>query len=483
MKPTLEALAKQMFFRVQDFPAGKSLWSSAVACGAPPKHLLRKGFRSLSKIVFSIIAILALTVSPLASAADFSSQHFMIRDPQPEEIGGSATSSNFMSVMSGSDIAQTEGTSTNFTLNTGPMFFESFKPVSQKWRWFDDAENETPSTPLADEDVAPSNLQSLNVIKLRITVAEEQGISAEGHKFRLQYATSSAFSDGGSFVKEESACTVSSEWCYGHGGGVDDAVISTAVLSDPDPCVAGIGDGCGTHNESGTTTSSFTHTASTTREYEFTIQADGATPNTVYFFRVYDNASSSSVPVYTGETYPSISTSGSTLTFSIDGLASTTATEGVTTDIDTTPESVPFGQLLVNTPVIAAHRLIVSTNATQGYKIFTYQQQGLLGNSGQEVTPVSATNEIPASWSAACSGTAPGCYGYHTGEDVLEGGSTRFAANDTYARFSVDPKEIAYSAGPVNNKNTDVIYKVEAHSLQAAGDYDSSIVYIVTPVF
>ena len=79
--------------------------------------------------------------------------------------------------------------------------------------------------------------------------------------------------------------------------------------------------------------------------------------------------------------------------------------------------------------------------------------------------------------------TSAGCFGYHTSETVLAGGSTRFAADDTYAGFSSTLSEVAYSGTPVNNKTTNVVYKVEAHDLQAAGSYTTSLAYIVVPVF
>ena len=155
----------------------------------------------------------------------------------------------------------------------------------------------------------------------------------------------------------------------------------------------------------------------------------------------------------------------------------------MTTDIDSFPDSVAFGTLGIGTPSTAAHRLTITTNATHGYKIYAFQRQGLLGYAAEEISPVTATNEIPAAWTSACTGGAAGCYGYHSGEDVLAGGSTRFAANDTYAQFTSTPKEVAYNAGPATAKTTDIVYKVEARSLQAADTYESSLVYIVTPVF
>lgn len=421
------------------------------------------------------IALLFALVAPVF-AEDYSSTNFMIKGPSANDFGGTGTSTNFETLQSGNDVAQTEATSTNFILNSGYLFFESFVPQSSSWRWYDDAENVTPTTPLAAEDTAPTNVTGQ--IKLRITVVDQSGIGLSGAKFRLQFATSSAFSNGGTFVAETADCTGASGFCYADGGGVDGAVIPSTLISDADACP----DGCGTHNESGTTTSSFTHIASSTVEYEFTIEESGAYGNTVYFFRLFDAAASSTVPFVSGGAYPSLTTGGAELSFTIDGLPAATSTEGISTDVETTATGVPFGALLLSTPVEAAHRLAVTTNAGQGYKIFALQRQGLLSPSA-EIEPVSSTNESPAGWTTGCDGGAAGCFGYHAGEDVLEGGSTRFAANDTYAAFTTSPKEIAYNSGPATDKRTDVVYKVEARDLQAAGAYEGNIIYIVVPVF
>lgn len=435
----------------------------------------------MTRLIEKGIAItLALMLAAPVFAQDYTSSSFLIRTPSANDFGGTGTSTNFETLQSGNDVAQTEATSTNFMLNSGYLFFETFVPQSSSWRWYDDAENVTPLTPLANEDTAPANVTG--VIKLRITVVDQSGIGLAGAKFRLQFATSSAFTSGGTFVAEQGDCTGASGWCYANGGGVDGAVIPSALISDADTCVGGVGDGCGTHNESGTTTSAFTHIASSTVEYEFTIQESGANGNTVYFFRLYDTTSSSTVSFVPVGAHPSLATGGAELSFSIDGLPVATSTEGVTTDVETTATTVPFGALLLSTPVEAAHRLSVSTNASQGYKIFALQRQGLLSTSA-EIDPVSATNETPDGWATACGGGAAGCFGYHSGEDVLAGGSTRFTANDTYAAFSSVPKEIAYNAGPATDKRTDIVYKVEARDLQEAGAYESSVVFIVVPVF
>ena len=436
-----------------------------------------------------IVALLTLlmwllsTFSPFVFAQEATSTSFMTRNTEANNFGGSATSTNFSASASGGQAAQGEATSSNFVLDSGNMYFDTFAPYSQKWRWYDDETHETPISALASEDVAPANITNLNIIKLRISVAETAGIGETNTKFRLQYSTSSDFSESVRNVAEQVGCSGTSVWCYADGAGADNVVITTNVLSDSDLCSAGVGQGCGTHNESGISTSSFTHLKNAVAEYEFTVEQSGATDNTVYFFRLFDTTSSTTVPLNAGESYPSLSTEGATLSFTINGLPAATTTEGVTTGIDTTSTGVAFGALPDDVSTIAAQRLKVTTNAAQGYRIFAFQQQALLGYGGGQIDPVTGTNASPAGWSSGCDPSAPSCYGYHSGEDVLAGGSTRFAADDTYAQFTSTPNEIAYSAVPVTEKSTDIVYRILVRTLQASDSYSGGVVYIATPVF
>ncbi len=431
----------------------------------------------------ALCLVLATFLAPFAFAQNTASPQFQIKNNAIDDFGGYSSSSSFTSVESGGEVTNTEATSTSFLLNAGPLFYETFVPKSQNWRWYDDEENETPVTALANENVAPTNVENGDVIKLRIAVDETADIGTYGAKFRLQFSTSSNFAEGGSWVDEEASCTGSSKWCYGNGVDADNVLITTALLTDSAYCVSSVGAGCGTHNESGTSTTSFTHGAGTTTEYEFTLEQSGASANTVYFFRLFHTAGSSSVPYADGESYPSLATGGATLTFTISGVASASTTEGITTDVTTTPTSVPFGTLGIGAEVEAAQLLTVSTSATNGYKILAFERQGFVSNQGATIDPVSGTNPSPLSWSSGCPGSVAGCYGYHSGEDVMDGGSTRFSANDTYAQFSQQPYEVAFSATPVTDKETNMVYKVLARNLQEAGSYESSLVYIVVPVF
>ena len=443
-----------------------------------PKHI-RSG------VALMLVLALVVVTAPEVFAADYTSTHFKARRPIMDIFGGTATSSNFTSISSGGEIATGEATSTSFLLNAGQMYFDATSSrVSMNWRWYDDANNETPSDDLAAENVSPTNIDNSNPIKLRITLKDISANPSYDVKLSLQYSTSSDFDDGGNAVVEIGSCTGSSVWCYANGVDTDNDVITAGLLTDSDSCVASVGDGCGTHNETGTTSSSFIQSANAATEYEFTIQQSGGVPNTVYFFRAVDIASGDAIPLSSGETYPSLSTNGTILVFSIDGVTAASTTEGVTTDIHTTPTDVPFGTLTVGATTTAAQQLTVSTNATNGYRVFAYTRQGFLRDGSGEIPPIPATNDTPDSWLNACTSSATGCYGYHTGADVLSSGNTtRFAPNDTYAQFTSTPTEIAYSPVAANDSVTKMIYRVRANELQDAGNYSTTIVYIATPVF
>lgn len=432
----------------------------------------------------AVLLIFGLVSSQLVFAQETRSASFKSINPTTDSYGGSASSTGFSSVISGGQSFAGESTSTSFALRTGFLYFDAFTPKNQNWRWYDDEASETPTVALATENTAPSGVEIGSIVKLRVSVAETADIGSAQVKFRLQYSTSSDFSSNIYFVHGISECDGSRAWCYDYGGGDDNQRITTALLTDADSCVASVGDGCGTHNESGTTTSSVTHKKSAIAEYEFTLkESNSASANTVYFFRLLDMNSSSTVPYNAGESYPSIVTGGTQLSFSIDGLEVATSTEGVVTDVETTATTIPFGLLTLGSVTQAAQRLTVNTNAGSGYKIFTYQRQSFLNGLGNPIFPVNTTNSSPAGWSTGCPSGPTSCYGYHTGKDVLGGGSARFAPNDTYAQFTSTPEEISFNAGPATNDVTDMVYQVEVRPGQDTGEYTTTLVYIVVPVF
>ncbi|MBI3046010.1 MAG: hypothetical protein HYY86_00485 [Candidatus Harrisonbacteria bacterium] len=435
------------------------------------------------KILINLILPAILFSAALVFAADFTSPNFIFRDPVIDVFGGVATSSSFQQGIVGGQNALGESTSTNFVVLSGFLYFNDFTPASQNWRWYDDETNETPGVALANENAAPINIVNQNIIKLRLTIKELGGIGNKNTKFRLQFSEYSDFSRDVQDVVETSDCADNSLWCYADGAGSDNALIQNKTLSDADSCLSGIGNGCGTHNEFGSSTSTFIYIRNAASEYEFTVKHAGARANAVYFFRVFDLGNNKPVVLKPGASYPSLATEAAKLTFSISGLPSGTATEGIITDAATTPLNISFSSLNPGLETEVAQRLTVTTNGTDGYRIFIFQRQGLLGDGGSEIAPINSTNETPLNWSAACPVLDMGCYGYHSGDDTLSGNAGRFAANDTYAKLENSPKETAFSPTPVANESVDIIFKAQIGPEQPPEDYQSSVGYIIVPVF
>ena len=357
-----------------------------------------------------------------------------------------------------------------------------YTPVIGDWRWYGDETNETPLAALALENASPVNVTNEDPIKLRVIADEVEGASGANIKFALQFSEYADFSDGGHFVSATSTCSATSTWCYFDGAGVDNQIISTSTLINTDTCILGVGNGCGTHNEAPTTTTSLTQVAGSQMEFEFTIKPAGPRVNTVYFFRLYDVSSDEALVASTS--YPSLVTEGGALTFTVEGIAAGQSTEGVVTDVATTPTSIPFGSVPFDTDYEAAYRLTVDVNATEGYQMFMFANQDLLDSYGNRIEPITGSNQSPLAWSTGCGVAAVGCIGYHVGDDALSGGSTRFSPNDTYAALSTTtPEEVMFSSQPTINESSDIVFKIRVSDKQPAGLYQNDVIFISVPIF
>jgi len=435
--------------------------------------MCQKRIKTNTKFILSIFVFIFIffNAGSPAIATDSTSTNFISRDPIMSDFGGRATSTNFGQINAGGQTVTGISTSSNFILKSGFLYFGEFNPKSRHWRWYDDETSETPTQPLAAENVAPTDIELENLIKLRLSLREIGGDLAQNIKFKLQFSEFSDFSQGVFDVEEISNCSEFSVWCYGNGVDSDGALLSTLVLSG-----SAVN---GTHNEFGSTTSTFNHPANAITEYEFTIKSQNPTANTIYFFRAFDTVHNKPVSLDANKQFPSLTTRGAALTFNIAGLPAGALTEGIVTDASSTATAVPFGDLALSAETEIAQRLTVTTNAALGYQIFAYQRQGLTGPT--EISPVSSTNEVPDAWAIAPSAT--GAFGYHAGDDALSGGSSRFAPNNTYARLESIPKEIAANSHPVGNESNDIVFKVQITPEQEVGNYQAAIVYIIVPTF
>jgi hypothetical protein len=460
--------------------------------GAPGSGAVWRGYDGTvvdgTEVATSTPAEGTLNISVSDVAGTYEEQNNSVMNPYAIDVGedveydwhveqnGATHFSNYCFRMVKGDGTLLDGYNNYPTLQTA-----RFTPVIGKWRWYDDATNATPLTPLGAEEETPVNLAPENEIKLRATAIEVESASGINVKFKLQYSEYVDFSTGVTDVVASHLCTATSTWCYVDGAGDDNAIIDVAVLSDADSCTAGIGNGCGLHNEIPTTTPSHTQPPLSSMEYEFTIKPKNPRVNAVYYFRLYDVTND--FPVSASSTHPSVQIEGASLVFTLDGLNSGEVTEGITTDATTTATSILFGSIPFDIEIEAAQRLTVDTNATQGYQILMYTDQDLTNQYGSTVPTVVGTNAVPIGWnSGGCPSLAIGCFGYHVGDDLLQGGDVRFGADDTYAAFSTAPQEVMYRSTPANESH-DIVYKIQIGEEQPAGDYHKTITYIAVPVF
>lgn len=351
-----------------------------------------------------------------------------------------------------------------------------YEPRLSRWRFFEDETNLTPTIALAPENVTPSGVDNDDVVKLRVTLDERSGAPGTNIKFKLQFSedpTFATFTD----VVSLSSCLDNSLWCYADGAGVDNAVIASTVLSDADVCP----NGCGTYNEgTATSTATFDHPAYASTEYEFTLQHAGARVNAVYYFRLFNVVDNEVVPAST--TLPSVLAASSTISATSTGVSAGTTVDGHTSNVATTPTAVPFGDVPFNTDYVAIQRLALGTNATQGYQVTVYTDQPLTNTYGNTISPITGSNASPVGWATGCSPAASSCFGYHTSDDVLLGGSGRFAPDDSFAPLTTSPAEIIY-AGVPGSVNYDMVYKMLVRDTQVSGDYEASITYIISPIY
>ncbi len=342
---------------------------------------------------------------------------------------------------------------------------------SENWRWYADQGNETPTTTLAAENVAPIDTTSGAVLKLRLALREIENITGDNVKIRLEYSTFSDFLADLHFVGEQGSSTAL--WRYADGVDDDNDLVTTALLS-------GISNGA-THNESGTATSSYDHIGGTAAEWEFTLRNNGALVGNTYYFRAYDNTNQASIAANTSDTYPSILIASPSLAYSVSGQNVNTFVEGIFTTVTSADDSIDFGTLTADNDEVAAQKFIVNTNAGGGYQLFVYQRQNLVSANGADIDPIPFSNDAPNAWPLSVS---PSAFGYHAGDDTLSGTSpSRFSADNTYAGFDTSFQEISYSSIPVENEEVDLVIRVESSDMQEAGDYETEIVYILLPTF
>ena len=155
--------------------------------------------------------------------------------------------------------------------------------------------------------------------------------------------------------------------------------------------------------------------------------------------------------------------------------------------------TVNFGELnsVNNFTATGYTTTTVSTNAYNGYIITAWETSLLTNGGGDTIANWSGTNSSPTAWSGNCPNNNECGFGYTTNDSSLSGGSAdRFTnGGPKYAGFTTsgpgDPvadhtAKVDGSTGEVSGEQFVITYKVSVNSTQAAGTYNTTIVYVAT---
>ncbi len=187
---------------------------------------------------------------------------------------------------------------------TPQIAIAGYTPKMNNWRWYADEATDTSAGALttayaAENTVSPQEENGKSIpYKLRINLTETGGIAENNSRKILQYST-----DQSTWFIVGSTTDTLIAWRFYDGGGADNAVINTVVLTDSSGASKGILD-----ESSSSAPSNSDHPASTTVEWEFSIENYDATANTTYYFNIKDEVLDANIPLGALKTYPQVTT-------------------------------------------------------------------------------------------------------------------------------------------------------------------------------
>jgi hypothetical protein len=178
------------------------------------------------------------------------------------------------------------------------------------------------------------------------------------------------------------------------------------------------------------------------------------------------------------------------ITFKIEGVAASTSTCGLTTNVTTTATSVPFGVLTLDTFKVGSQKLTVSTNAASGYAITAIENERL---SNLAATPSyipdttcdsgTCTETSGSTWATADS--HPG-FGYTLA--IVSGTPTIAPTAPNFSPFpslagTEAPFQIMSNDGIASSQAAYVCYQISVDATQQAGNYENQVTYTATASF
>ena len=144
----------------------------------------------------------------------------------------------------------------------------------------------------------------------------------------------------------------------------------------------------------------------------------------------------------------------------------------------TSANTIPLANVNPSTNVVAAHDLVVTTNATNGYTVYASYSGTLSDGLSHTIADWTGTNGAPTTFASA--GTS--AFGYTTESTSLSGTSSRFSSNK-WAKFESWNYEVARATTKVSSDTTRIGYQVGVSGTQEAGTYITTVILTATPTY
>ena len=170
-----------------------------------------------------------------------------------------------------------------------------------------------------------------------------------------------------------------------------------------------------------------------------------------------------------------------TLTFTVNPVAASTACDGTTTTAASTSTTIPFGSVSTASNAIVCQDLTASTNATNGYTVYTRYTAAPTNGLGQAIADWTGTNAAPTTFPGA--GTE--AYGYTTNSATLGTGTANRFTNpgQNWAKETTTNAEVGYTATGVTSTTYRIGHQVGVSLTTKPGTYQTTVIYTCTPIY
>lgn len=176
-----------------------------------------------------------------------------------------------------------------------------------------------------------------------------------------------------------------------------------------------------------------------------------------------------------------------TLEFTISGVNSGTATNGMTTNISTQYNKIDFGHIVIDDVLYGAQKLKVTTNAANGYsvraKIDGYLQGLYPANKIDPFAAYNASWSNPVAWESPFgtdANTDTGWIGANTSDTRVPDWNS---ASAKFGPMSSTKHAVMTSDSPDSGTEAYLTYALEVSVLQPADTYSGIIIYDIVPTY